>query len=148
MAHRMACEAADELAAIVSLAGMTWKDPSRCKPQGPVSVLQVHGDADDIIQYGGGLFATGHDLGQYPSAPDTVAQWAALNGCTGARADTGMRLDIDQGLPGSETRVERYAGCPQGAVELWTIAGGGHTPQLTADWPALLYGFLSAHAKP
>lgn len=148
LAHRMACEAADQLAAIVSLAGMTWNDATRCQPHSAVSVLQVHGDADDIIHYTGGLFAPNHDLAVYPSASDTVAQWAQLNHCTGPRAATGMPLDIDIGLPGSETTVERYAGCPQGAVELWTIAGGGHTPRLAPAWPALIYGFLAAHAKP
>ena len=148
LAHRMACEDAGELAAIVSLAGMTWKEPSRCQPAGPVAVLQVHGDADDVIRYTGGLFTPDRGLGLYPSASDTVAQWAALNHCTGPRTDTGLRLDIDNELPGNETIVERYANCGQGAVELWTVAGGSHIPKLVPTWPELIYGFLAAHPKP
>ncbi|HEU5447742.1 MAG TPA: alpha/beta fold hydrolase, partial [Acidimicrobiia bacterium] len=46
MSHRYACERADRVAAIVTLAGMQWKDQSQCRPSSPVSVLQVHGRED------------------------------------------------------------------------------------------------------
>jgi len=35
------------VAAIVTLAGMQWNDPAKCPGGSPVSVLHVHGDADD-----------------------------------------------------------------------------------------------------
>lgn len=145
MAHRMACDVSDQIAAIVSLAGAVWKDPSRCKPDAAVSVLQVHGDADDIIRYGGGRFMPG--LAEYPSASDTVALWAQRNRCSGALIDSGMPLDLESGLAGAETRVERYAGCPQAAVERWTLVGGAHIPELQPSWAGTVYGFLMAHPK-
>jgi poly(3-hydroxybutyrate) depolymerase len=52
MSHRYACERADRVAAIVTLAGMQWKDQSQCRPSSPVSVLQVHGRDDGNIEYG------------------------------------------------------------------------------------------------
>ena len=51
MAYRMACESADLIAGIASLAGMTFLDPSRCAPSQPVNILHIHGTADDSIIY-------------------------------------------------------------------------------------------------
>jgi polyhydroxybutyrate depolymerase len=49
MAYRMACDHADQVAAIVSLAGAMYEDTARCTPSEPVGVLQIHGTADDTI---------------------------------------------------------------------------------------------------
>jgi polyhydroxybutyrate depolymerase len=143
MSHRMACDHADEIAAIVSLAGEVWKDPSKCTPSAPVSVLQVQGDADQLVYYVGGTTTAA----AYPSAPDTVATWATKNGCGGALTDSGTTLDLDALLPGTETKVERHA-CTHGAAELWTIHDGAHFPTFQATWGETFYAFLSAHPKP
>lgn len=123
MSHRMACDHADEIAAIVSLAGEVWKDTSKCTPANPVSVLQVQGDADQLVYYIGGTTTEA----AYPSAPDSVATWATKNGCSAALTNSGTPLDLDALLPGTETKVERHA-CTHGAAELWTIQGGAHFP--------------------
>lgn len=146
MAHRMACERADRIAAIVSLAGATWDDATLCDPTEPVAVLQVHGDADTTIRYEGGILAGN----AYPSALTTVERWAELNGCTGELETTGLQLNLDFLNWGSDTRVERVRGCPAagGDVELWTIEGGRHTPGLKKPaWPEAVIGFLEAHPK-
>lgn len=44
LAHRVACEHADQVTAIATLAGTLPADTSRCAPVGPVGVLHVHGD--------------------------------------------------------------------------------------------------------
>ena len=54
MSYRMACEHADTIAAIVSLAGATYLDTDECDPTEPVSVLQIHGTAHDTIAFDGG----------------------------------------------------------------------------------------------
>ena len=41
MAYRMACESADLIAGIVSLAGATFLDPARCVPSQPVNILHI-----------------------------------------------------------------------------------------------------------
>ena len=144
MSHRMACDA-PRVAAIVSLAGAQWQQPTKCKPAGPVSVLEIHGDADAVINYNGGNIL-GH---QYPSAMQTVEDWAVDNGCSSSLTDTGMTLDLESVLAGAETKVSAYDGCkPGGAVELWTIQGGSHVPSLQPIWGDTLYGFLMAHPKP
>jgi polyhydroxybutyrate depolymerase len=143
MAHRFACDRPGKVAAIVSLAGAQWKDPSRCAPDGPVHVLQVHGDEDGTIEYGGGSTPGG----PYPGAVETVTTWAGKNGCTGALDETGEALDIEAELEGAETTVSRYSGCGAGAVELWTILGGSHVPAFDETWPEAAWSFMDAHPK-
>jgi polyhydroxybutyrate depolymerase len=146
MAHRLACEASELVAGVVSLAGATWQDPARCRPGSPVAVLQIHGTEDDVIRYGGGRWAPG--MAAHPGAAGSVARWARLDGCAGPLAATGDRLDLDTGVPGAETRVERHGGCRGGAAELWTIEGGGHGPRLPpSSFAASVLAFLLAHPK-
>lgn len=145
MAYRMACDASELIAGVVSLAGATWSDITRCKPKDAVAVLQVHGDQDVIIKYGGGRFAK--NPGEYPAARTTVTQWAQLDACSGALADTGMTMDLDASIMGQETKVERYSGCSQSAVELWTMRGSGHFPELGPSWAEQILKFLAAHPK-
>ena len=144
MALRLGCELSPRIAAIVSLAGAGWENPTRCMTTSPVSVLQIHGDADDNVFYDGGT-----RLGvPYPSAPQTIAGWAKRNGCAGPIAATGARLDVDVDLPGNEAVVSAYSGCPDGgAAELWTVEGGGHKPDLPASFPVDVYQWLAAHPK-
>jgi polyhydroxybutyrate depolymerase len=140
MSHRMACDRAGLVAAIGSLAGAEWLDASKCKPSEPVAALEIHGDADADVLYGGDP--------TYPSAPTTVKDWATLDGCVGGPVDGGT-LDLDEGLPGAETAVSRYTGCkPDGAAELWTIHGGTHLPSFGPAFLEELTSFLLAHPKP
>jgi polyhydroxybutyrate depolymerase len=149
MAHRLACDLSARVAAIVSLAGAVWNDPSKCNPTEHVAVLDVHGDADTVVSYTGGasLYPGGSP---FPSEMVTMATWASKDACSGSLADTGQRLDLDSSLAGSETKVQTYGGCPAGLdVQLWTIQGGAHVPSLAQPtWPQQVYAFLSAHPKP
>ena len=54
MSYAMACAQADQIAAMVSLAGATFMAPTDCAPTDPVAVLQIHGTADDTIAFDGG----------------------------------------------------------------------------------------------
>jgi polyhydroxybutyrate depolymerase len=140
MSHRMACDAAGRVAGIVALAGDVWKDPSLCKPTAPVAVLQVHGDADTIVPYAGSALE--------PSATASVATWAQKNGCSGDLTDTGVTVDLDSSVTGSETAEAKYT-CASGAAELWTIRGGQHVPSFRLpDWGNDVFDWLMAHPKP
>ncbi len=145
MTHRLACDLSGKISAVVSLAGANWKDPNQCMPSSAVSVLELHGDKDPLVDYNGGNIV-GFTAPPFPSAHDTVATWALRNGCTGPLAPTGARYDIDNGLAGTETRVEAYSGCRR-PVELWTIEGGGHVPGFTPEFRERIWDFLNAHAK-
>ena len=57
----------------------------------------------------------------------TVQTWAGYNGASDPVTDPAPSLDLDQDVPGLDTVVTRYTTYPPGgAVELWTINGGGH----------------------
>jgi polyhydroxybutyrate depolymerase len=153
MTHRMACDHAGEIAAVMALAGDTWKDQGRCAAGSPVAVLQVQGDADAVVPYAGGTLFPGGAM--YPGSRETIGDWAAKDGCTGSLAATGQTLDLDTGIPGAETTVEAFSGCPAGtAAELWTIKGGSHVPAFPTNpanmptWGELVWGWLSMHVKP
>lgn len=145
MSYRMACDHADTIAGIASLAGATMADAAQCAPSEPVSVLQVHGTNDNTIVYGGGSI-----LGnRYPSATDTVASWATYNDCDTTPSIVTGALDLDGSIEGAESRVEAFGNCARGAsVELWSIEGGSHIPAVTAEFSASVVDFLLAHPKP
>lgn len=147
LAHRLACELASRVAAAVSIAGAQWSDVARCAPSEPVSVLQIQGDADPIIRYGGGRVfdLPGRD---YPGAVATAKDWAVLDGCDAAASPPGPRLDFDERVPGDETTRVSYPGCRAGAsVELWTVAGGDHLPHPTHAGLLAAWAWMRAHAK-
>ena len=141
MSYRMACDHADRIAAMVSLAGATWLDTTECAPSEPVNILQLHGTDDQTIKYDGGRTI----FGKYPSAETTVETWSAYNGCTTATESLGT-VDIANNIEGVETTKEGFTGCPaDGAVELWTIAGGPHIPGLQTTFAAYIIDWLYAH---
>lgn len=142
MAHRLACDAADVFAAMLSVSGTTWKDAAKCVPKGNVSIAEVHGDKDTTVQYTGGV----SEGATYPSAAEGVAMWATLNDCSGDLV-SGTRLDMDTALAGDETRREAYEGCKRGAVELWTVESGPHAPHVGNDFTAAVWAFLATHPK-
>ena len=150
MAHRLACYMDDRLAAIVSIGGAGRAREEACAPVSTIAVLEIHGDADPIVRYGGGHVLDNRAANPHPSAPETFADWAERLGCQAqARPQTKPKtttVDLDPRLPGAETRIESYADCPHGSVELWTVRGGGHqvaTPAMLAR----VGDFLASHSK-
>ena len=149
MSYRLACTHADRIAAIVSLAGATFAKSSDCRPANPVAVLQIHGTADDTIAFTGGSIE-GHP---YPAAEESVATWATYDGCAAVPSSVDQQVDVDADLTDAgqpaETTVKRWTGCkPGGAVELWTIPGGGHVPTISSAFGGAVLDFLEAHPKP
>lgn len=139
MSYTMACEASEHVTAIVSLAGASFSDPLECEPRTePVSVLQVHGDADGTISYDGNAFS--------PGALEMFERHGEFLGCdltvTGTRDD----LDLVATLDGAETTVQYHEdGCEPGtSVELWTIVDGPHIPIFNSDYANLVLDWLFA----
>jgi polyhydroxybutyrate depolymerase len=153
MSYRMACDHADTVAAIVSIAGAMWLDTSKCTPSAPVSVLEVHGTADPTILYAGGSTAPpdgGAGGGAaYPGATTTVADWATYDGCSLPPDTSQPPLDLDASIPGAETQVTRYAaGCKAASeVDLWTIQSGTHIPGFNQSFAPMAFDFLLAHGR-
>jgi polyhydroxybutyrate depolymerase len=144
LSFRMACERADRIAAIATIAAATVHpdDGEPCEPTEPVAVLAVHGTADETIRFDGGST----EGGPYPSADETAAAWADANGCsaTAEPQEDGRALVAD--LPDATVAV--HEGCdPGGWVERWTQADGAHIPAFTDDIGAQLLDFLAEHPK-
>ena len=145
MSYRMACDHADRIAAIVSLAGAALTDAEGCSPSEPVAVAQIHGTADDTVLYEGGKIAGMVYLG----AAESAERWAEYGECDIAPT-AGGALDLETKIAGAETSVSVYgAGCaPGGHAELWTIQDGGHIPSLGPSFKQKVFDFLLAHPKP
>ena len=146
MSYRMACDHADAIAAIATLAGASFDNPADCMPSEPVHVLQIHGTDDATILYGGGNI-----LGvPYPAAVESVENWATYDGCDLTPDHSAPDRDLDRILPGDETVVTRYtsACAPGGSTELWTIQGGAHVPDLVSTFSRQVVEWFYAHPKP
>jgi polyhydroxybutyrate depolymerase len=141
MSYRMACDHADQITAIASLAGAMLYDTSKCKPSGQVSVLQIHSDTDEIVPF------AGSPANKVPSAAQTVNDWRQFDGCPAGAGTSGPPIDLDTGLPGAETTTTSYKACRAGTtVALWVIRGGKHSPALGPDFARLVIDWLFAQA--
>lgn len=140
MAHRLACERPALLAGIVSIAGAGPLRDSGCKAPSSLRVLQVQGDADPIVTYGGGHLFQDARLPEHASAQQTARDWAKRLGC-GAPQQL-EPIDFESALPDKETRVSSYEGCSRGKLALWTVTGGGHMVGLRAPAPSVIWSYL------
>ncbi len=144
LSYRLACEAADVITGIATIAGSTFNDPAECQPATPaVSVLAVHGTADDTIFFDGLEDA-------YPSAEDTVARLAGVAGCDTESPTTPPNLDVLTGENGDETVVTRYeTGCAGGVeAELWAMEGGTHVPfNFAPEFVPMVLDWLFDHSR-
>ena len=77
MAALLGCTLALRLAAIAPVAGGYGSLPA-CRPSHPLPVLEVHGDADQVVPY------AGRGPSKFGSVPAFLAQWRRINGCTSA----------------------------------------------------------------
>lgn len=143
MSYRAAYDHSESIAAIASLAGASHAD-ERIPPANPVHVLQIHGTDDGTIAYEGADIAGN----AYPSALDTVSQWAAYNGCSDQAADRELR-DLVADLDGHESSsVVFNRGCKEGgSSELWTISDGSHVPSFSDTFAEQVVEWLYAHPK-
>jgi polyhydroxybutyrate depolymerase len=147
LAHRLACELSPRLAGAISIAGAGWKDPSRCEPSAPVSILEIHGDADTIIKMGGGRVFD-RPIPEYPATKDTMAMWIDKDGCGPGAQPAPAPIDFDDNVPGVDTQPVSYRGCKGGVtVDLWTEAGGSHLPHPSHAGLVALGAWMTAHAR-
>ena len=125
MSNRIACDAAEDVTAILNVAGASFNDESRCEPSRAVGYIQVHGTQDTVIRYPGGRLQAG---GAYPGAEVLVDRWRTRNGCT-ETASRGEGEDFDRAVPGAETTRTVWSECTGGkSVQLWTMEGTRHVP--------------------
>ncbi|HEY4158865.1 MAG TPA: PHB depolymerase family esterase [Polyangiaceae bacterium] len=144
MTERLACAFGDRLAAAASLSGAAPTADITCDKPSGLALLEVHGDADEIVRYAGGRVFDNASLAPFPSAEQGFQDWAKRFGCSGS-AQSGTELDLDPKLPGTETSVEQFASCARGSVALWTVHGGSHYVGTGQQAFEAVWRFLSAH---
>jgi polyhydroxybutyrate depolymerase len=120
MSHRLACELNNRIAAAGSVAGtMTTGAFNQCAPVRAVPFMQIHGTADAIVSYNGGL---GNQ-----SAEQVLGLWTSRDSCAQPAVVTPLPDLVSEG-----STVERqvWSPCTAGVrVEHLKILNGGHT------WP-------------
>ena len=135
MAYHMACKGLPGLRAVASLAGTSYVEDSSCDGAPPVSVLHIHGTADEVILFEGDESEPdSKGDGQrafYAGAEEMVTRWSGRAGCDWpAHPMPYATFDLDQYVAGSETQAFRLeSGCADGIkIELWMGLGTGHSP--------------------
>lgn len=121
MAYRIACEAADLVAAVAPVDFDCVTGPTNaascasCTPSRPISVVQFRGTADNFVPYGGGPTSVVAGF-EFPGARANFADWGAKNGCSGSAEAIASR-----------PLCEHYPTCGAGAeTELCTLPLGVH----------------------
>ena len=120
LAQEAACRMADRLAAVASVSGALDAGLA-CNPTQPVSLLEIHGTADENVPYEYGL--------------DAVGAWREMDGCSTATGNDAIGI----------FRTITWTDCfDDAAVELATVEGGSHSwPSGAADFA---WAFLDAHS--
>jgi polyhydroxybutyrate depolymerase len=148
MSYRLACDT-DVFAAVAPVAATMLGD---CPAPRPVSVLHVHGSADESVRLDGSA-GTGAARIDGPPVAAVIAHWREAGGC--AAPVTGRAGGVT---------TER-SGCPAGReVTLVTVAGAGHQwpgseptraqralgadePSTALDATAEIWRFFAAHPR-
>jgi len=138
MSFTYACKT-DKVAAIVAIAGAMDVNPD-CTPATPVSLLNIHGTADQTIKVDGGVM---NDFA-YTSAASTVDKFVAVNRCAQATAE---KKDFEPSIKGSETTIFDYVCGTHAELQYWKIAEGSHRPQLPKDFAQQVISFLLKQSK-
>ena len=143
MSYQVAYNNPSIIAALVSLAGASHIE-ARTAPVSPVHVLQIHGDNDGTIQYGGGSIVGNF----YPGGLASVTTWAGYNGCSTV-SRPGANRDLVANLGGNETSSQIFdSGCKTGgSAELWTMVNGVHVPDVSSSLAQQVVDWLYAHPK-
>jgi polyhydroxybutyrate depolymerase len=121
MAYTLAQELPDEIAAIAPVEGCMYQHGSALTAhEEPVSVMAIHGTADHVVPYQGGVgMLFGYKV-TAPSVSDTINYWVDRDGCS----KTAERSENRQVVR------DIYSGGAGGAeVCLYTVKDSGHV------WP-------------
>lgn len=122
MVEDLGCRLATRFSLLVPVEGeLATETSSSCAPKRPESVYEIHGTADPAIPYDGGSFVGPAGGTTVLSAPDSVARWAQLDGCS---------IGPVTSTPSGTVSITAYSECRDGvSVVLRTIVGGVHA------WP-------------
>ena len=161
LAYRFAAERGDLLAAVAPLAASIGGRPSDEEPEWripdpvrPLSVISIHGLADDDIPYEGGVSLHRGGTRTYWSVEKSIGFWVSHNGCNPRAAESYLdngRVHIKSwGVCRSDTEVALYL------LENWGHVWPGKyfTADLAEDDPLknfdaaeIIWGFFKSHRR-
>jgi polyhydroxybutyrate depolymerase len=129
MAYRLACDSADIITAIATVAAaMPESLMTSCQPTRHISVLMINGTNDPILPWNSHQIrsVTGAERGTRLSVPETFRAWTKINNIGGAI--------IQKPVPTTKydstwAWMTSAHGFDDTDVVLYTVYGGGHT------WP-------------
>jgi polyhydroxybutyrate depolymerase len=126
MSHKLACEAADIIAAVAPASFDFGEDNvDDCNPSRPISVVMQRGTNDFAVPFEGGATPVTNRI-VFLGAQATFDKWSELDGCTGPEQDIGNNC---------RQRSQCNAGVE---TSLCVIQGGGHQPpNANLLWPIL-----------
>ena len=150
MAYRLACELSDKIAAIGVYAASLGVEP--CQPAQPVSVMHVHGTADQNIPVNGGTGS--RSLAGVDFAPplDGLRTLARADGCAEPPAVERAGALTTTTWSSCEHAAEVRFVTIDGASHAWP-GGTGPSSRLVGpaysgyDTSAELWAFLAAHPR-
>jgi len=129
MAHHVASELSDRIAAIAAVGGPLMMEAPRNTR--PVSVMHFHGTGDEFAPFKGGFGkgAGGKGVTDFRSVEHTIQSWVKANGC---KPDPQVAALPDKADDGMKSTRKTWSGGKDGSeVVLIEIEGGGHT------WPGM-----------
>ena len=155
MSYRLACELSDKIAGIAVQAGTLFVE--KCTPTRPVSVLEIHGDADENVPINGGQ-GKGFSKADFPSPLVGVKKLAAHDRCPPDARGT-------QDPANADVTTQIWQPCDAGtAVEFITVHSANHAwmghagaskaskalvgdPYLGYDSSLAVWTFLASHSR-
>lgn len=124
MTQRMACEAADGLAAVASVMGTYAKALPPCNPGKVLPVAHFHGTNDEVVSYNGDLLYSGNSFPVGLSVDSLIAKWVDNNDCnTTPQHDTWPNSNNDNLYMEHFTYSDVNM---KSKVELFKVNGGTH----------------------
>lgn len=116
MAYRVACELSDQIAALATVEGAFYSFDNGCHPSHPLSVLEIHGQADIYAPY------DGQPSQNKASVASFLNTWFTLDSCNTDNKNTIFQQ--------SDVTGYEWPSCAKSTViEHYAISDGGHV------WP-------------
>jgi polyhydroxybutyrate depolymerase len=155
LAERLVCEDSEQIVAIGVQAGALMVDG--CPMSHHVSVLEIHGTADQNIPINGGMGSRSLTQIDFPPPVDALETFAGYDGC-GSVPNT----STDPSNPA--IHLESWRSCKSGTSVEWVkVTGANHAwmghpaspgteplvgkPYMDFDSSAAIWSFLSAHPR-
>jgi polyhydroxybutyrate depolymerase len=149
MSYRLACELADRIVGIGVVAGTLMVDG--CQPAAPVSVIHVHGTADENVPLAGGIGPRSIAGVDFPPPGEGFDALAGLDGCPPGRQRKDGDITTDRREPCRDMTAAAFVTIDD-AGHAWPGGTGPRTPAVGEpyhgyDATAEVVGFLLSHPR-